>query len=559
MFEADTSGLKKGTKEGEDGAKDLAVAMQKADAQAKKTSANFSSLAKGAIGIIAAAKAGAMAVSAVLEKSVEIDVLDKLSERIGINVTDTDSLSRSIVNMGGSFQEVNRDIENMAQALGKGGKDPLEEMMKTADKVQAMSLKDATKKLGGMGVTDKRTIDLMRKGRAEVQRLMKAQKDGGAVSKKTVEENRKLKESMQKLESSFSDASGGLLASLIPIISKLLEAITKAIEWVKENKAFVIGFFSAIALVIMAVYVPSMVAAAAATLAATWPLLLIIAIVVLVSAAIALLVDDIYNFIEGNDSLIGQVLKDYPEIEQAIRDAIETIKEVFNDLLPVIETLGKFFSYLATLWIKGAKLIWEAVKKYFGFIAEAFGKIKDAAGSATDWIKEKIGMEADVKINRELDDEPDLTLPDGFSGIKFKEPKGPKGWWNQDEEPQLKEQNVEGSNAGRDSAREPFKRKAKDLEKENKRGFFENMAKDINKGKQQVAQNSANPGNSTTSAAISNQKISNTQNNESNSTIGQIFITTQADDAKGISEDLKESLSKELEKMMANGASPIAR
>ena len=51
LFEVDADDIKKGTGEGKKGADDLTSAMKKADDQSKKTSMNFASFAKGALGL----------------------------------------------------------------------------------------------------------------------------------------------------------------------------------------------------------------------------------------------------------------------------------------------------------------------------------------------------------------------------------------------------------------------------------------------------------------------------------------------------------------------------
>ena len=55
-----------------------------------------------------------------------------------------------------------------------------------------------------------------------------------------------------------------------------------------------------------------MLAAAAATLAATWPIWPLLRSSLL-AAAFALVYDDIMNFIDGNDSMIGRILDKYPD------------------------------------------------------------------------------------------------------------------------------------------------------------------------------------------------------------------------------------------------------
>ena len=89
-----------------------------------------------------------------------------------------------------------------------------------------------------------------------------------------------------------------------------------------------------------------------------------------------------------------------------------------------------------------------------------------------------------------------------------------------------------------------------------KLGFSADVQGSVSEAKNQTGAAAGNSANAMTSSAINNQR---TNNVESNLTIGQVTVETQATDAAGVSAGLSDSLSAELEKMQANNATPITR
>lgn len=561
MFEADTKDLKKGVDEGTDSAEELKDAMEKAEEQGKKTSENFKSFAKGALGLIAAAKTASTAITGAMREVGETEQIARLSEMIGASVEDTDALSKSIISMGGSFDAASGDIQTMAAAMEKRGIAPMEGILELADQLKEMDLKKATAKMKLIGITDRHTIDLLRKGRVELDAIMKAQKSSGVVTKDAVEKAAKFREAMLKMKLALGDATGGLTKILIPALTKTLEALTKGAKWVKEHQTFVVAFFAAVAAVVMATYVPAMIAAAAATLAATWPLLLIIAVVVLVAAAIALLVDDIHNFIDGNDSLLGNIMEKYPKIAEFLTNAMDAIKNAFEHVVDAIDWLWEKLKSFGVAVREIAKNMWEQIKKYFGYIVDIIETVSKKLDAAAGWVAKKIGIATEEKVTREVVDkyEPDDDMQD-FSGVKFERDGGILAGIDESfykEFGKGEEQRPRTAEAPRGEEQRP--RTAGAPRHKNARGYLTALTKNIDVAKVHVESAKKHPANAATSTVISNQKTTQTQKTENNTTIGQITVETQATDSKGISIDLRESLFEQMQKMQAGGASAITR
>ena len=138
-------------------------------------------------------------------------------------------------------------------------------MLRLSDAVAGMSKEEAIFRIKELGITDNRTVELILKGRKEMERMLKVQKEQSGVTKESVENARKYQEAMSRLNNAQDSITTQMAAALIPALTKVIEWVAKGVEWMRENKQTVVAFFGAIAAVVAAVYLPAMVSAAAAT------------------------------------------------------------------------------------------------------------------------------------------------------------------------------------------------------------------------------------------------------------------------------------------------------
>ncbi len=136
-----------------------------------------------------------------LFRSQEIETLDKLGKQIGVATADVDAFSGAIAELGGSRESAQADLSAMAKSFGNT-KDSMEKVLQTADKVQGMSFDKAKKTLEGMGVSDEKTIELMMKGRKELERTMGIQKSIQALARRVLKAQLNLIVLWQKFQQS---------------------------------------------------------------------------------------------------------------------------------------------------------------------------------------------------------------------------------------------------------------------------------------------------------------------------------------------------------------------
>ena len=138
---------------------------------------------------------------------------------------------------------------------------------------------------------------------------------------------------------------GKLLESFqIAALPRLTEAMTIAtryvrmfVEYLMQHRRFVEGVFIAIGGAILYFLVPAAIQGAIAVWAMIAPFALVAAAVIAAGAAFALIYDDIMNFIEGNDSLIGQILQRWPVIGDIARGIWAALKELWAGAVQVFE------------------------------------------------------------------------------------------------------------------------------------------------------------------------------------------------------------------------------
>ncbi|HHH3493338.1 hypothetical protein [Proteus mirabilis] len=514
--------------------------------EAGSSVAGFATKALGAVGIV-------MSIGTIFAESVsrsqEIETLDKLGKQIGVATADVDAFSGAIAELGGSRESAQADLSAMAKSFGNT-KDSMEKVLQTADKVQGMSFDKAKKTLEGMGVSDEKTIELMIKGRKELERTMGIQKEYSGISKESIESSIKFNSAMAKFQQSSGLLKNSFLEMVIPALSKGLEWLTKLVTFCKENKHLVVGFFTAVATILLGKYIYAMKLASISTWTTLFPIIAIIAVIALLAAAFAIVYDDIMNFIDGNDSMIGRILEKYPRLKVVILALWETFKKLFEYLKVIV-------GVVADIVVAGWDLMASGLKAYVKYLLSCisviagwgksftgvFNTVSDAVVSAFEWMWEQV-----EKIIG--------WVNTGLNAVK-------NGWKSAKEffgfggdEAEIKITSDDASNylsalsakrnqvasAGIDTSE--IDKEIIELKKQLDNGLdASKIIADVEEANKRLMMASHDAMNPITSQAISNQ--SNVKN-ESNVSIGEIKVETQATDAQGVASGLSNALQDEI-------------
>ncbi|HEK1077738.1 TPA: hypothetical protein SMQ21_000715 [Proteus mirabilis] len=527
--------------------------------EAGSSVAGFATKALGAVGIV-------MSIGTIFAESVsrsqEIETLDKLGKQIGVATADVDAFSGAIAELGGSRESAQADLSAMAKSFGNT-KDSMEKVLQTADKVQGMSFDKAKKTLEGMGVSDEKTIELMMKGRKELERTMGIQKEYSGISKESIESSIKFNSAMAKFQQSSGLLKNSFLEKVIPALSKGLEWLTKLVTFCKENKHLVVGFFTAVATILLGKYIYAMKLASISTWTTLFPIIAIIAVIALLAAAFAIVYDDIMNFIDGNDSMIGRILEKYPRLKVVILALWETFKKLFEYLKVIV-------GVVADIVVAGWDLMASGLKAYVKYLlscisviagwgksfAGVFNTVSDAVVSAFEWMWEQV-----EKIIG--------WVNTGLNAVK-------NGWKSAKEffgfggdEAEIKITSDDASNylsalsakrnqvasAGIDTSE--IDKEIIELKKQLDNGLdASKIIADVEEANKRLMMASHDAMNPITSQAISNQ--SNVKN-ESNVSIGEIKVETQATDAQGMASGVKDALQDQLADFNQQNSTGVAK
>ncbi|MBE8611234.1 hypothetical protein CYG68_02170 [Morganella morganii] len=399
-------------------------AFDKVAALAEK-SLNFAGISTTITGLISDATA----------RAAEIESIDKLGREINITTQDVDAFSGSVAALGGTRSAAQADLSAMAKAFGFAG-DSMEKVLQTADKVQGMSFSEAKKTLGGLGVEDNGTIELLMKGREELSRMMETQKDYGGITRESIEQSISFNNAMLSLEQSAGLLKNSLMGMLIPALAQGLDWLEKIVVFAKENKNFVTGFFIAVAAVVTGKYVHAMKLAQISTWTAMLPVMAVVAGILLLAAVFALVYDDIMNFIDGNDSMIGRILDSYPGLKAVILTVWEAFVVLFDFIMSVIgvvadivvaayntmnTALNEFIDWLTAsiqgVMVWGAEFeavfdtvsdavvgiftwLWEQIEEILGWISKGMDLVKEGWSTVKGWVGMGDSAEIEQNVNR---------------------------------------------------------------------------------------------------------------------------------------------------------------
>lgn len=428
IIQADSSRLDKAIDKSEDGAKKVKKELTEVEKQAQKTQNAMQDLTKRALGLFGAYLTMSNALRFAINRSAEIEDISNLSDSLGVAVENVDAFGQSISSMGGDAQAARDSLSNLAQAIGEAttksdsekgrlfarlgislrdtsgaAKDAIQVMYDLSGAVEGMDRNQAIFSIKQLGISDQKTIEMILRGRQELERMMRVQRESGVITRESAEQARRYNEAVSTLRQGLGRTGDSLLDSFIPTLTKVVDWFTKLVNWFNEHKHFTAGVVISIGAVTAALG-----AMAFASWGALGPWLLIAAAIAAAAALFALAYDDVMNFLEGNESLIGFILENYPVVADIVGFLAETFTKGYWDIRNALANLFEATDKEVTAIVNAFMWLWEQVTKIFGgikdflsgafdFIGNTYNGIKDVLSS----IGEKVGfgLSTDASIN----------------------------------------------------------------------------------------------------------------------------------------------------------------
>lgn len=324
------------------------------------------------------------------------------AEKVGLETRDlvqlfgdvSDRMYDAVLHDSGPFKDAVDDIGISLKGVKEGATSSADMLLQFARAVEKMPKDKAHGLLTQYGF-DPESIKLIMMGEKELEKLIKTGKEKVRFDKQDIENAKKQKEAQQRLKNAW-EAISALFSSIVsPAITLLTELLGDLLGWVKENKQFVIIFFTALAGVITGLMLPALTAMATAAWAAIAPFAPLIAIV----GAVALVIDDLITYIQGGESAFGDFWKMFGEGDELgarFKSLWEGIKSILASVGAALKAVAKFFILIFSLTgqgvVKAVEGIWKGVTKLYDVLRSMLDWVaKKLYNLLPDWIKKWLG------------------------------------------------------------------------------------------------------------------------------------------------------------------------
>lgn len=343
----DSSEFTTGKAKVDKGLKDTGSEAEKAGGKLKKSGKDgaegFETVAKSAAKFLAIV-GGTVAIKRFVENQIEANsALDRFSKNLGEAAVNISAWSNAAELAGGSADGLQGTMDMLSksqtelQLTGQSGLIPYfsalgvsladaagkarpvsDIMLDLSDRFSRMDRTTANN-MGRMMGIDQGTMNLLLKGRSEVELLIKRQRENNAVNKQQAEEAARLKTAIVEVRQNFEAFGRKILSDVTPALEKALEVFQDIVTWMRDNSEFVETFLTIIAVGLGAIA------------AASVPINLTVVAITALAAAIAALYQDYMTWKRGGESLI-----DWAKWEPGIKaagDGVRWLKDMIEDMV----------------------------------------------------------------------------------------------------------------------------------------------------------------------------------------------------------------------------------
>lgn len=295
--------------------------------------------------------------------------IEKASQRLGMTAEDLQAWQGAAEALGAEGAEVNEMLSDMNEhlvdmvqfgsgpavdilnKLGISAKDAAGKIRPAADVL--LDLAGASEKVGKQNMLaygkmmgfNPEVIDLLLQGRKGLEDLLKAQKELAVFNKEDAEIAKQSKIAWQGFMKSLQAIQAVIMRAVMPSLVTMVNWLTKAVVWARQNQPFIIAIMTGLALLITKMLIPAMLKMGAAGWASMAPLLPWIALI----TALALTVDDLWTYFEGGENALPPVVN---WLIIMLTVGMSIYKMLGGSLIPALGTLSKFIFYLGIAILK---------------------------------------------------------------------------------------------------------------------------------------------------------------------------------------------------------------
>ena len=338
------------------------------------TTEGFKELAVSALGIAGAG----LSLNAVLDHTYEMLAKIQAAETAGIDIGQYDALSRTFQSLGVDADGFRDSMIDLNEAMGEAASDAKsgkaesfktfgislkdaqgniksadQALIELAGSMEKMDKQQATFQIKQLGITDNAVIAAMLKGQKDLEHQIELQKALGVLTEKDVERLKQFKRAQDDLSAIFSRFADVLTLAVTPALKLIVSTTKELIEWGREHKAFLFTFFGALATVAIPALTASLWRMAAAAWGAMAPFIPFIA----VAAALGLVVEDLWQYFNGGESVIGDLVQKFP----ALAGVLEDVKESFIGAWEALKLLFSDPSAFMDAFVAELKASWNDI------------------------------------------------------------------------------------------------------------------------------------------------------------------------------------------------------
>lgn len=345
LFKGDNTDVKKSAKESEHAVQSLQDALtgtfKKVDQATQKTGQSFLDLAKAAAGFVGATAAAYTTFHKILGATEYANQLGNISKALNVNVSDLDAWSQAVKRTGGSAEGFQNSLRSLAQHFGVSGNIALKVLPKLADVFKRIGNYRAQYYGKALGL-DEATILLLQQGRREIESITRQEKDLGVVTQKDTEIAKKYTLANIQLSLAFRGLYLTLAQSVVPVLTEFYKILVPAVEYIRNHKDLVIGAFIGIGIAAAVMLAPFLIANAA-----------IISVGIAIATLIGLFAiayEDIKAYIQGNQSLTGDILKRWSNVKTLFEDVFKILYKISTLTFPALAGAEKIAKRIGSLF-----------------------------------------------------------------------------------------------------------------------------------------------------------------------------------------------------------------
>lgn len=220
---------------------------------------------------------------------------------------------------------------------------------------------------------DEAVIRAFSDGSGELQKLIRDQKRFGVSTQHDIKISQAFNNAIMDLQDSWRGITRIFSRVALPILTKIFKAIAGFVEFLKKHKQLVVAFFAGLVLAMspLLIMLTKMAAASAVAFA---PFLAVGAAI----AGFALVVEDIYGYFMGWDSVTGELVKKFP----ILGSVLETIRGVVLGIFNAFDRVFAFFKdpsleAFVQLMKDAGNVIVSAIQKPLEMVQELFSSIAE--------------------------------------------------------------------------------------------------------------------------------------------------------------------------------------